>query len=96
MPCPGVLRFCLAHKLPGYLAVPNHAASILGTISLQVGECVGTYWRPNFDANLYPYLPPHITKPKEVIRLYIIPLPERCYFAVGQLLCCRHYAPSTA
>jgi cleavage and polyadenylation specificity factor subunit 5 len=47
-----------------------------------VGECVATYWRPNHAPLVYPYLPAHITKPKEVTKLYIIPLPERCYFAV--------------
>ncbi|KAL3136072.1 Pre-mRNA cleavage factor Im subunit 2 [Trebouxia sp. C0010 RCD-2024] len=52
------------------------------TTDWEIGECVGTFWRPNFDVNMYPYLPAHITKPKEVKRLYIIPLPEKCYFAV--------------
>lgn len=52
----------------------------------EVGECVGTFWRPSFDANMYPYLPAHITKPKEVKRLFIVPLPERCYFAVPKNL----------
>lgn len=61
---------------------PHVAAKGLELWWFQVGECVGTFWRPNFDVNLYPYLPAHITKPKEVKRLYIIPLPERCYFAV--------------
>ena len=65
------------------------AVQLLDLCWLQIGECVGTLWRPNFDANLYPYLPAHITKPKEVKRLHIIPLPERCYFAVCTM-------PSTA
>lgn len=61
---------------------------------LQIGECVGTFWRPNFDVNMYPYLPAHITKPKEVKRLYIIPLPEKCYFAVRTMsstACCNDF-----
>ena len=48
----------------------------------QVGECVGAYWRPGFDFNLYPYCPAHISKPKEVKKLYLVPLPEKCFFAV--------------
>lgn len=52
----------------------------------EIGECVGTFWRPNFDANIFPYLPAHITKPKEIKRLYVIPLPEKCYFAVPKNL----------
>ena len=46
---------------------------------------MGTFWRPNFDANIFPYQPAHITKPKEVKKLYVIPLPEKCYFAVSLL-----------
>ncbi|CAL8467844.1 g7382 [Coccomyxa elongata] len=47
-----------------------------------IGECIATYWRPNFDTTLYPYLPAHITMPKEVKKLFLIPLPEKCYLAV--------------
>lgn len=31
---------------------------------LQIGECVAIWWRPNFETIMYPYCPPHITKPK--------------------------------
>jgi hypothetical protein len=30
----------------------------------QIGECAAMWWRPNFETLLYPYSPPHITKPK--------------------------------
>ena len=30
----------------------------------------------------FPYLPPHVSRPKEVKRLYVVNLPDRCYFAV--------------
>lgn len=50
----------------------------------QIGECVGTWWRPNYDTVLYPYLPPHVTRPKEARRLFIVPLLDRCCFAVGR------------
>ncbi|KAG0593039.1 hypothetical protein KC19_1G300400 [Ceratodon purpureus] len=30
----------------------------------QIGECAAMWWRPNFETLLYPYQPPHITKPK--------------------------------
>mmetsp|Transcript_29450 Transcript_29450/g.70134 ORF Transcript_29450/g.70134 Transcript_29450/m.70134 type:complete len:242 (-) Transcript_29450:383-1108(-) len=53
----------------------------------EIGDCVGIYWRPNFENNiLYPYLPPHITKPKECKKLFVVPLPERCYFSVPRNL----------
>ena len=32
---------------------------------------------------MYPYCPPHIARPKEVKRLFLVALPERCYLAVG-------------
>ena len=47
-----------------------------------IGDCIATYWRPHFEANIYPYLPVHITRPKEIKKLYTVHLPERCYFAV--------------
>lgn len=52
----------------------------------EVGECAGIYWRPNFETIFYPYLPPHITKPKECKKLFVVPLPERCYFAIPKNL----------
>ncbi|KAL4621880.1 hypothetical protein ACB092_06G259900 [Castanea dentata] len=50
----------------------------------QIGECVGVaiWWRPNFETVMYPYCPPHITKPKECKKIYIVHLSEREYFAV--------------
>ncbi len=48
-----------------------------------IGECSTTHWRPNFDTMFYPYLPPHITRPKEIRKLFMVPLPEKAMFAVG-------------
>jgi cleavage and polyadenylation specificity factor subunit 5 len=47
----------------------------------QVGECVATWYRPHFEETLYPYVPPHITRPKETRRIFVVHLPEKCYFA---------------
>ncbi|KAL3575783.1 hypothetical protein D5086_023884 [Populus alba] len=52
----------------------------------QVGECVAIWWRPNFETIMYPYCPPHITKPKECKKLYLVHLSEREYFAVPKNL----------
>ena len=52
--------------------------------SWDVGDCIATFWRPNFDVALYPYLPAHITRPKEVKKLFLVPMPERCYLAVRE------------
>ena len=50
--------------------------------STQVGECIATWWRPHFEAEMYPYVPPHVTRPKECKRIFVVHLPEKCYFAV--------------
>ncbi len=58
----------------------------------EVGELVCMWWRPNFETaqvqpticchshTQYPYIPAHITKPKECKRLFIVPLSERCMY----------------
>jgi len=52
----------------------------------EIGDLVCAWWRPNFETLQYPYISPHITKPKECKRLFIVPLPERCIFAVPKNL----------
>ena len=47
-----------------------------------IEDTVGNWWRPNFEPPQYPYVPPHITKPKEHKRLFLVQLPERALFAV--------------
>lgn len=48
----------------------------------RIADVLGTYFRPNFENLMYPYLPPHIQRPKEFKRIFLLALPERCYFAV--------------
>ncbi|CAB4054996.1 NUDT21 [Lepeophtheirus salmonis] len=47
-----------------------------------IEDTIGNWWRPNFEPPQYPYIPPHITKPKEHRKLFLVQLPERSYFAV--------------
>lgn len=42
----------------------------------EIGDTVGQWWRPNFETSLYPYLPVHVTRPKEIKKMYLIPLPQ--------------------
>ena len=42
----------------------------------QVGECLAQWWRPNFETFMYPFIPAHVTRPKECKKLYFINLPE--------------------
>ncbi|XP_053209604.1 cleavage and polyadenylation specificity factor subunit 5-like [Panonychus citri] len=47
-----------------------------------IEDTIGNWWRPNFEPPQYPYVPPHITKPKEHKRLFLVQLPEKALFAV--------------
>lgn len=47
-----------------------------------VEDCLGNWWRPNFEAPQYPYIPAHITKPKEQRKLFLVQLGEKANFAV--------------
>ena len=42
----------------------------------QVGDTLAQWWRPNFETFMYPFLPPHVTRPKECKKLYFIQLPK--------------------
>ncbi|OLL24701.1 Pre-mRNA cleavage factor Im subunit 2 [Neolecta irregularis DAH-3] len=41
-----------------------------------IGECLAQWWRPNFETFMYPFLPPHITRPKECKKMYLVHLPQ--------------------
>jgi len=45
--------------------------------SLRIGEVVGRWWRTDLKQNVYPYLPRHVTNPKELIKTVLIKLPKR-------------------
>ncbi|KAJ8985119.1 hypothetical protein NQ317_012769 [Molorchus minor] len=45
-----------------------------------VEDIIGNWWRPNFEPPQYPYIPPHITKPKEHKRLFLVQLQEKGIF----------------
>jgi len=47
-----------------------------------VEDTIGNWWRPNFEPPQYPYVPPHITKPKEHKKLFLVQLQEKALFAV--------------
>ncbi|WVR09417.1 hypothetical protein IAU60_006484 [Kwoniella sp. DSM 27419] len=48
----------------------------------QVEDCLSVWWRPNFDTFFYPYIPAHISQPKECKKLYLVSLPQNKTFAV--------------
>lgn len=47
-------------------------------------DTISQWWRPNFETFMYPYLPPHVTRPKESKKLYFIELPEKKTLSVPQ------------
>lgn len=47
-----------------------------------MNEALGNWWRPNFEAPQYPYVPAHVTKPKEHKKLLLVQLSEKALFAV--------------
>ncbi|ORX38320.1 Cleavage/polyadenylation specificity factor subunit 5 [Kockovaella imperatae] len=63
---------------------PNAAYHMNPSGDWIVKECLSSWWRPNFDTFLYPYLPAHIVEPKEIKRLYLVELPFQKVFAIPQ------------
>ena len=42
-----------------------------------IEDIIGNWWRPNFEPPQYPYIPSHITKPKEHKKLFLVQLGEK-------------------
>ena len=51
-------------------------------VAWEVGEPLATWWRPHFEPPEYPYLPAHCARAKECRKLFMVPLPPKCKFAV--------------
>jgi cleavage and polyadenylation specificity factor subunit 5 len=41
-----------------------------------VADTLAQWWRPNFETFMYPFIPAHVTRPKECKKLYFIQLPK--------------------
>lgn len=41
-----------------------------------IGDCLAQWWRPNFETFMYPFVPPHVSRPKECKKLFVIQLPK--------------------
>jgi len=48
----------------------------------EIGDLVCQWWRPNFETFMYPYIPPHCSRPKECRKMFLVLLPEKWVFAV--------------
>lgn len=47
-----------------------------------VGDCLAQWWRPNFETFMYPFIPPHVTRPKECKKMYLVTLPRNKVLSV--------------
>ena len=43
----------------------------------EIGDALAQWWRPNFETFMYPFIPAHVTRPKECKKLYFIQLPRQ-------------------
>ncbi|VWU51715.1 mRNA cleavage factor-like protein, putative [Hepatocystis sp. ex Piliocolobus tephrosceles] len=46
----------------------------------EVGEYLGEWWKTHYNSVYVSYLPAHVTRPKEYIRLYQVTLSPKCIF----------------
>eukprot|EP00759_Apiculatamorpha_spiralis_P044738 PhF_6_TR41641/c0_g2_i1/m.63113/K14397/NUDT21, CPSF5, CFIM25; cleavage and polyadenylation specificity factor subunit 5 len=73
-------RECLFRKMQKYLC--QEGVELNGTSGIEIRELIAEWVRPNFESLLYPYLPPHVSKPKEVRRVYMVQLPPSYTFSI--------------
>jgi cleavage and polyadenylation specificity factor subunit 5 len=50
----------------------------------KIGDVIAKFYRPEFDDRIYPYIPSHVTRPKEEITLIQVILPPRCVFGLRE------------
>ena len=43
----------------------------------EISDTLAQWWRPNFETFMYPFIPGHVTRPKECKKLYFIRLPKK-------------------
>ncbi|KAJ3076695.1 hypothetical protein HDU98_001157 [Podochytrium sp. JEL0797] len=80
------LKRALSEKLAPPLHPTNPNSSATEPVEWEVSELVGSWWRPHFDTYMYPYIPPHVTKPKEVKRMYLVQLADKQLLSVPKNL----------
>jgi cleavage and polyadenylation specificity factor subunit 5 len=80
----------LQRKLTRHLA-PEQEAEL--QMRWQVADCLGRFYRPNFETLLYPYCPPHIERPKETKKIFLVNLPERAFLTVRRVALCFAQSP---
>lgn len=52
----------------------------------EIGDTLAQWWRPNFETFMYPFIPAHVTRPKECKKLYFIQLPRSSMFVKAVIM----------
>lgn len=52
----------------------------------EIGDTLAQWWRPNFETFMYPFIPAHVTRPKECKKLYFIQLPRQSKYHLFMLI----------
>jgi cleavage and polyadenylation specificity factor subunit 5 len=75
-----------ASEIEGFTDILNDTLSPTSPaatdLEWEIGDCIAQWWRPNFETFLYPFLPAHVSRPKELKKLYLIHLPQEKVLAV--------------
>ena len=61
---------------------PTNPNAAEGDLDWEIGDCLAQWWRPNNETFLYPFLPAHVSRPKELKKLYLIHLPSKRLLSV--------------
>jgi len=70
---------CLKRKLDQRLS--PEPSSGLPAPEWKIVELAGMFYRPNFEAAMYPYQVPHITETKEIKKLFVVTISGESVFA---------------
>ena len=74
-----------AEEIPGFKQRLNDRLAPIGSQfsgegvnegEWEIGDTLAQWWRPNFETFMYPFLPAHVTRPKECKKLYFVKLPK--------------------
>lgn len=64
-------------EISGFKARMNERLGPVGsTDDWNISDTLAQWWRPNFETFMYPFIPGHVTRPKECKKLYLIQLPK--------------------
>jgi cleavage and polyadenylation specificity factor subunit 5 len=84
---PGDYLPASADEIPGFKSRLNERLAPQNTTTdpnsdWEIGDTLAQWWRPNFETFMYPFLPGHVTRPKECKKLYLIQLPKKKVLSV--------------